>query len=357
MQTRSTTAEAGAGFGTPEIGAVDRVRARQRRGQRRLWLLAGLLALTMAVSLLVGRYPQPYWMSPSLLVQDAMAQQIVWSLRLPRVLMAVLLGASLGGAGVTLQMIFRNPLVEPGFLGVSQGAAFGAAFSIVFLGSAPLSVQALAMLFAFVGLGLSYLLAQRLRYGGWVLRLVLAGVAVSAIFSAGVGLLKYLADPLTQLPEITYWLLGGLWSVTWRDPLTVLPIVLPALTILLLMRWRLNLLSLNEETTLSLGVRPVRERLLMLTAAVAATASVVAIAGIVGWVGLLVPHIVRRLVGANTQLSLPAAMLGGALFVLICDNLARSMAPGEIPLGILTSLLGAAGFLFVLAGSPIRTRE
>lgn len=357
MQTRSSIAAASAGLGVPQVGALEQVHALQRQGQRRLWVLGGLLLAVVVASLFVGRYPQPYWMSPSLLGQDAMAQQIVWSLRLPRVLMAVLLGASLGGAGITLQMIFRNPLVEPGFLGVSQGAAFGAAFSIIFLGSAPLYVQGLAMLFAFLGLGLSYLLAQRLRYGGWVLRLVLAGVAVSAIFSAGVGLLKYLADPLTQLPEITYWLLGGLWSVTWRDPLTVLPVVLPALTTLLLMRWRLNLLSLNEETTHSLGVRPVRERLLMLTAAVAATASVVAIAGIVGWVGLLVPHVVRRLVGANTQLSLPAAMLGGALFVLICDNLARSMVAGEIPLGILTSLLGAAGFLFVLAGNPIRTRE
>jgi len=357
MHASSSPAVAALEPALPAGVSVQAVQAQRRQGRRWLWGAGVLLLATILLSLFIGRYPQPYWMSPSLLAEDALAQQIVWALRLPRVLMAVLLGMALASAGVTLQMIFRNPLVEPGFLGVSQGAAFGAALSIVYLGAAPLLVQGLAAIFAFLGLGLSYFLAQRLRYGGWVLRLVLAGIAVSAIFAAGVGLLKVVADPLTQLPEITFWLMGGLWGVTWRDPLLALPIVAPALTILLLMRWRLNLLSLNDETAYSLGVRPGRERLLMLAAAVAATSAVVAIAGVVGWVGLLIPHIARRLVGADTRLSLPAAMLGGGVFVLVCDDLARTLATGEIPLGIVTSLIGAVGFLLVMMRSPIRTRD
>jgi len=226
-------------------------------------LLAGLgltLVAVLVLSIFFGRYPVPYWIPPDLLFTDDMAQRLVLGLRLPRLIVSLALGMSLAAAGTVMQMIFRNPLVEPGFLGVTQGAAFGAALSILFLGSSLLVVQGVATFFALAGLALSYLLARYMRFGGWVLRLVLAGIAVSALFSSGVGVLKYLADPLTQLPEITFWLLGGLWSVTWRDPLLVAPVVLSSLTVLLLMRWRLNLLALNEETSHSLGVRPVFER-------------------------------------------------------------------------------------------------
>ncbi len=308
-----------------------------------LWLSL-LLLLAMLLSILLGRYPQPYWMPPALLQQDAMAQQLVFNLRLPRILTAVLLGMSLAGAGAVMQMIFRNPLVEPGFLGVSQGAAFGAGLAIIYLGNSPVLVEGMAALFAILGLVLSYGLARNLRYGGWVLRLVLAGIAVSALFSSGIGMLKYVADPLKQLPEITFWLLGGLWGVTWREFLYIVPVVLPALAIVWLMRWRLNLLSLSDETAFSLGVSTGRERALLLVAAVTATAAVVGVAGIVGWIGLLVPHIARRLMGTDAQRSLPASMLLGGLFALLCDDIGRALYNTEIPLGILTSLIGAVGF-------------
>jgi len=237
---------------------------------------------------------------------------------------------------------------------VSQGAAFGAALSIVFLGNTAWLVQGSATLFAFIGLGLSYFLAHRLRYGGWVLRLVLAGIAVSALFSAGVGMLKYVADPLRQLPEITFWLLGGLWSITWPQLRAILPVTALALFVLVQMRWRLNLLALEDATAFSLGVAPARERILVLTAAVAATAAVISVSGMVGWIGLIMPHLARRLYGADSRRALPAALLLGGLFTLLCDDMARTLLAGEIPLGILTSLLGAAAFVALMMKQGIR---
>jgi iron complex transport system permease protein len=327
---------------------------RSNRGVRNWGLLLGGMVLVFLLSLFIGRYPQPFWMPPHLIGQDELARQIILALRLPRLIAALLMGASLAVAGNVLQMVFRNPLVGPGFLGVSQGASFGAALSILLRGSSTLAIEVSAAIFAFLGLILSYFLARHLRYGGWVLRLILSGIAVSALFSAGNGLLKYFADPLTQLPDITFWLLGGLWSVTWREVLFILPLVTTGLVMILLMRWRLNILSLSEETAFSLGTRMGRERALLLTGAVAATAAVTAVGGMVGWVGLIVPHLARRLFGASAQRTIPATIVMGGIFVLICDNLARSLQPGEIPLGIITSLLGALIFVLLMIRAGVR---
>jgi iron complex transport system permease protein len=277
-----------------------------------------------------------------------MAQRLVLNLRLPRILSAFMVGACLSAAGVVLQMVFRNPLVSPGFLGVSQGAGFGAALAIVFFGSTGFMVEGLALAMAFLGLALSYTLASRIQAGDWTLRLVLAGIAVSALFSSGLGLMQYIADPLSQLPDIVFWLLGDLSGVTWPELLRVLPLALAGLAVMLLMRWRLNILSLRDETAFSLGASLTWERLLVLGAAVSATAATVAIAGVVGWVGLIVPHLARRLVGANAQVAMPAACLIGGIYCLVSDTVARTLLPGEIPLGILTSLIGATLFLVLL---------
>ena len=316
-----------------------------------LCLLTTLL-FTAGASLFIGRFPAPYWMPLSRLLEDPLAQQLVLNLRLPRILAAILLGAALSGAGAVMQMLFRNPLVEPGFLGVSQGAAFGAGLAIIFLGGSPLVLQGSAAGCAFLGLLFSYTLAQRLRYGGWILRLVLTGIAVSALFSSGLGLLKCMADPLRQLPEITFWLMGGLWAVGWKDIGHMLPVVVPALFVVWLMRWRVSLLSLSDETAFSLGVAAGRERILLLAAAVTATAAVVAIAGVVSWIGLLVPHVARRLVGTDARKSIPASMLLGGIFCLLCDDLARTLTSGEIPLGIFTALFGATLFLVLMIRQP-----
>ncbi len=322
---------------------------------RALLGLAVVLVGVVGLSLFVGRYPAPFWTPPAVLGDDPLARQIVLNLRLPRVLAACMLGMALAAAGAVLQMIFRNPLVEPGFLGVSQGAAFGAAFSIVFLEASGVWMQGLATLFAGAGLAFSYLLARHIRYGGWTLRLVLAGIAVSALFAAVNGLLKYVADPLTQLPELTFWLLGGLSGVTWRAVALMAPMVALALVVMMLMRWRLNILSLDDETAFSLGTVPSRERTVLLVAAVVATASVVSVAGIIGWAGLIVPHIARRWFGADGRWSLPASVLIGGIFVVLCDDVGRAALRGEIPLGILTSLLGSLAFAAMMV-RPARRR-
>ena len=325
-----------------------------RQARRRFYTLMLLALIALGLSLFVGRYPRPYWMPPTYLWKDDLARKLVLNLRLPRILTAFLLGTALATSGTVMQMIFRNPLVSPGFLGVSQGAGFGAAFAILFLGHSAFMIQVSAAAFAFSGLLLSYFLAQHIRSGEWTLRLVLAGIAISALFSSGVGLLKYLADPLQELPEIVFWMLGGLWAITWDDLLIILPVTTVSLLVLYLMRWRLNLLSLSDETVFSLGAAPARERTLILAAAVAATASVVAVAGVVGWIGLIIPHIARRLVGADAQRAIPASMLLGGLFALLCDNLARALLAGEIPLGIITSLLGALIFIIMLSRKTLK---
>ncbi len=331
------------------MSADARPRTREeRRASARLWAIAGLLLAAALVSAALGRYPGPFLTPPAALLHDELARNLILNLRVPRILAALLLGATLGGAGAVLQMVFRNPLVDSGFLGVSPGAAFGASLAIVFLGGAPATVQGAAAAFALLGMAASYLIAQRIRFGDWVLRLVLAGIIVSATLSSATGAVKYLADPLKQLPDITFWMLGGLWAITWRDVLHMVPVVLPCLGVLHLMRWRLNVLSLRDETAFSLGVAPGRERLIVVVAAVVATAVVVAKAGQVGWVGLIVPHIARRLVGSDARRALPASMLLGTLFVLACDDVARTLLNGEIPLGLLTSLVGALFFLGVV---------
>lgn len=324
---------------------------------RRFIVLLLIVGAAAGTSLFVGRYPRPVWLPPGVLRDDPLAAQLVWNLRLPRLLAALLLGAALSASGFTLQMLFRNPLVEPGFLGVSQGAAFGAALSILYISRSALGIQTTAVACALAGLAFTHFLARQLRYSGWILRMVLAGIAVSALFSAGVGMLKYLADPLTQLPEITFWLLGGLWSTRWQNLLLILPLSLVSLTVLFLARWRLNVLALEEETAFSLGAAPGRERLVLLLASVGATAAVVSLAGTVGWVGLIVPHLARQFFSADARYALPASLLLGSLFVLLCDILARTLSSGEIPLGILTSLFGAAGFLLLMTRRRIEVER
>lgn len=319
-----------------------------------LWLLGVLLVMMLGLSLFIGRYPAPYVMPPELLRTDEMAWRLVWTLRLPRLIAAALVGMALTAAGTVFQTVFANPLVEPGFLGVSPGAAFGAAFCIVFLGNQAMLVQGFAALFAVLGLLFSYALAARMRFGGWILRLVLAGIAVSAIFSSALGILKYLADPLSQLPEITFWLLGGLWSITWDRLLPILPVVAISLAVMFLLRWRLNALGLDDATAFALGLAPARERALLLLAAVAATAAVVSVAGMIGWVGLIVPHVARRCFGADCRRAMPAAMLMGGILTIGCDDVARCAMAGEIPLGILTSLVGAGGFMILMTSRALQ---
>jgi len=319
-----------------------------------LTLLSAALVAAAVVALLLGRYPKPGFTNPLALFSDPLAGQIFFRLRLPRVLLSILLGMTLATSGAVFQLIFSNPLVEPGFLGVTQGAAFGAVLAILLFGGSLPAIQLSAALCGLAGLGLAYLLARRIRFGGWILRLILSGLAVSALFTAGIGIFKYAADPLTQLPEITFWLLGGLSHISWGELLWVFPVASIGLALLVMFRWRVNLFTLSDETAFALGTSPERVRLVLILAATLAVAAVISVSGIVLWLGLIVPHLSRRIFGADGRYSVPGSLLIGGGFGLLCDTLARMLLPGEIPLGILSSLLGAILFAVILTRRGFR---
>lgn len=316
--------------------------------RRRLIAVGAMLLVSIVLSMLIGRYPSPGIANPFRYASDPMLGNIIINVRLPRILLAVFGGASLAAAGFTFQMLFANPLVEPGFLGVSQGAAFGAAAAISLFGFSAAVVQVSATVFGLLALAASYTLARRFRFGGWILRLVLSGIAVGAIFSAGLSIIKLVADPTTSLQDITFWMMGGLWNSTWNTAATVIPVMAVALLVLFALRWHVNLLSLDDRTAHSIGIAVTREKSIILFIATVATTAIISVAGLIGWVGLIIPHLARRIFGSDARFALPGSMLVGALFLLVCDTVGRSLLSSEIPLGVLTSIIGAVMFIVIL---------
>lgn len=334
-------------------GAVGRRSARP--GLSLLVALLALVAVSLA-ALFFGRYPRPGFMSLGEALADPVAGNVLFLMRAPRVLGALLVGATLGAAGCAFQLVFANPLVDAGFLGVSQGASLGAALAIV-AGGGALTLFGSAFLFALGALALTTFMASRIRFGGAVLRLVLSGMAVSAFLSAAVSLVKYTADPAKKLPEISYWLMGGLGSATWSGLMLAAPAALLAVGFLVMTRWRTALLSLEESTAYSLGARPVFERGLTLGVAAAGVAAVTAFAGPVAWVGLIVPHASRIAMGTDGSATIPGSALVGAIFVVFSDAVARGLFAGELPLGIVTAMLGTAAFFALLLGRRVRVER
>ncbi|MGX0876908.1 iron complex transport system permease protein [Roseovarius sp. MBR-154] len=312
-------------------------------------LCAGVLALCFA-ALMIG----PYGLSPGEVLTalmgrgEAQAQIVVWNIRLPRIGAALLVGAALAAAGASYQALFRNPLVSPDILGVSAGAGLGAVAGI-FLSLPVAAIQGAAFAGGMAAVGVVTLVAGLVRNTDRTLTLVLIGVVVGALAGAATSLLKVLADPYDQLPAITFWLLGSLASVTSADILPALPAVALGLVPLVLLRWRINVLSLGDEEARALGVEAGRTRFLVIAAATLITASVTALAGVVGWVGLVIPHIARMLVGPGFGRLLPTSVLIGAGYLLVVDTAARSIAAIEVPLGILTAVIGAPFFVWLLA--------
>ncbi len=274
-------------------------------------------------------------------------QIVFWQIRVPRILAALLLGAALAGAGTTYQGMFRNPLVSPDILGVSAGAGLGACAAILW-GLSIVYIQLYAFCGGLMMVASVWLITRRVTRHDPILTLVLVGIALGTLCGAGISLIKTLADPYTQLPSITFWLLGGLSTVTLRDLCYAAPIILIGSLPLFFLRWRMNLLTLSDDEARSLGLNVTRLRFGLIVCATLITASTVAIAGIIGWVGLVVPHIARLLTGHNHQQLLPMAMCTGAILLLLTDTLARSIGTTEIPLGILTAFVGAPFFLFLL---------
>lgn len=318
----------------------------------RLAVLSAPTFAALAAAFAFGPYPlSPAEVLSALLAGPTAADDaatVVWSLRLPRIAAGLLVGMALSAAGAAYQGMFRNPLVSPDILGVSAGAGLGASLAILF-GSALPVVQASAFCGGLLAVGAVYFVAGQVRRHDPVLVLVLAGVAVGTLFGAGISLAKVLADPTVQLPSITFWLLGGLNAVAPGDLALAAPLVATGLVPMFLLRWRVNLLSLADEEAATLGVNVVRLRLTLIAAATLMTAAAVSVAGIVGWIGLVVPHAARLLVGPEFSRLLPASLLLGGGFLVAADTLARTATAIELPLGILTAFVGAPVFLWLLA--------
>ena len=315
-------------------------------------LIAGLL-----LAFTVGRYPVSLAELANVLLSKITAhradvspavESVIMQVRGPRVLAAALVGAALAVAGTAFQGLFRNPLVSPDILGASSGAALGAVIGI-FFSLGVVAIQALAFIGGLIAVAAVYVIGSAVRSRDPILVLVLTGVVVGALLGAGVGLVKYLADPYNQLPAMTFWLLGSLAAANVSDLLPLFGPVAIGTAVLIALRWRMNVMSLPEEEARSLGVATGWLRIAIIAAATLTTSASVATAGIIGWVGLVVPHLARSLVGPDFARLLPAAAILGGGYLLLIDTLARTAAEVEIPLGILTAVVGTPFFIWLLA--------
>ncbi|HTP92381.1 MAG TPA: iron ABC transporter permease [Xanthobacteraceae bacterium] len=315
-------------------------------------LLAGL-----ALAFTLGRYPVSVADMLDVLVSrltgrasDAplAAQDVVLMVRGPRVLAAVLVGAALAVSGTAFQGLFRNPLVSPDILGASSGAALGAVVGIYFSLNV-IGIEALAFAGGIAAVAAVYAIGSAVQARDPILVLVLTGVVIGALLGSCVGLVKYLADPYNQLPAMTFWLLGSLAATNVGDLLPLFGPIAFGTLVLMALRWRMNVMSLPEEEARSLGVPTSLLRSAIIAAATLVTSASVAAAGVIGWVGLVVPHLARSLVGPDFARLIPTAAILGGGFLLLIDTLARTAAPIEIPLGILTAFIGTPFFIWLLA--------
>lgn len=323
-------------------------------GQRRPVIILIILFLILAVlflySFILGHYDIPLREVVRILFtgrsEDPKMYAAVSNIRMPRILMACLVGCCLSAAGTSFQCVFRNPMASPDILGASSGACFGAALAIL-LNFSHTWITFSAFLFSLLSIALVYLIGKASRRNR-VIAILLAGMMVSSLFSAGTSYIKLAADPSNQLPAITYWLMGSLSGTRKADLRFVIWPMLIGLIPLLLLRWRINLLTLSEEEAGTLGVNIGLLRLVVIICATVLTAASVSVSGMIGWVGLVIPHLCRKLVGSNCRWLYPAVMIFGAIFLLLVDNVSRNLLAVEIPIGILTAFIGAPFFIFLM---------
>ena len=317
-------------------------------------LLIALPIFLFFVSFMLGRYPvapldvvktilSPIF--PQLAVSPEI-NSIVFTIRLPRIIAALLVGAALSVAGASFQGIFKNPLVSPDLLGVSMGAGFGAAIAILANAGNAL-IQLSAFIFGIISVSITYGISKAYKAGG-ILLLVLSGTAVSAFFNALISGAKFMADPYDKLPQITYWLMGSLSAVNFDKLAMIIFPLLIGMIVILVLRWHLNLLAMGDEEAQSLGLDAGKLRLIIIVACTLVTSAAVSISGIIGWVGLVVPHMTRIIVGPDHKILLPASISIGASFLLLIDNISRTFISIEIPIGILTAIVGVPLFLYLL---------
>ncbi|WP_423792014.1 FecCD family ABC transporter permease [Methanocaldococcus indicus] len=315
---------------------------------RKLFLICFSFILTVFlgfICLCIGKYYIPINEIITLNLSKEIYKTIIFDIRLPRIIMAILVGAALAVSGATYQGVFRNPLVSPYILGVSSGAAFGAALSIIFP-EFPLSLQLSAFVFGLLTVYLAYSLA-RVRGRVPLVTLLLAGVILGSFFSAMVAIFQYIATE-AQLKAIVFWLMGGLYSASWDDVKTTGILIPIGIILLQIYSWKLNVLSLGDDEARALGINTERLKILLITLATFITSLAVSVTGIIGWVGLMMPHAARLIIGPDHRYLLPLSASFGAIFLLICDTIARTITTGEVPLGIVTSLLGAPYLIYLI---------
>ena len=286
---------------------------------------------------------------------SSQVETILFKIRFPRIVMAVVIGGGISVAGATYQALFQNPMISQDILGASQGAAFGAAIGLFFSFTYE-QVVTLSFIFGLLAVGAVLLLSKFLRTDS-VLNMVLIGMMVGSLFSSAVSFLKLVGDPTNTLPAITYWLMGSLSSIKMQNVVFAAPLILVGMIPIFLLRWRLNVLSLGEEEAQSLGVNSRVLRVILIMAATLITASAVSVSGLIGWVGLVVPHFSRLLVGNDYRYSIPVTALLGGTFLLFVDDFSRLISTSEIPIGILTSFIGAPIFLLLIAKNNRSSRE
>lgn len=275
-------------------------------------------------------------------------ETILFQVRLPRVLSAMLIGAGLSASGAAYQGMFRNPMISPDILGVSSGAGFGASIAIL-MSFGSLGIEMTAFLFGILAVGLSYFISKAVSRGNTtMLVLVLIGMVVSSLFQSMISITKYIADPYGKMPAITFWLMGGLSTITPDDVKILLIVIIAAIVPLMLIRWKINVLSFGEEEAMALGIHISRIRSILILCSTIITAACVSASGMIGWVGLIVPHLARMIVGPDYKILLPVSCLMGGMYLLLVDTIARSVFPMEIPLGILTSIIGTPFFMYLL---------
>lgn len=307
-------------------------------------------------TLFIGRYPIPLRDIPKILVYPFLKNQtnmqdtyytIIWDIRMPRAVLAAFAGASLAASGAAFQGLFHNPLVNSGMLGVSSGCGFGAALAILLFSRSSPYVYIFALLFGGLAVLLSYTIG-RIYNTTPTIMLVLGGVVVSSIFSSLISFIKYMADPFNQLPAITFWLMGSFASASRQDIYIGVPPMLLGILGLILIRWRINILSMGDREAQTLGINTNLDKLIAIGFATLSTAGAVCVSGTIGWVGLIIPHIGRMLAGNDNKTLIPVSCALGASFLIIIDNISRILTSGEIPIGILTSLIGGPFFIYLL---------
>ena len=317
-------------------------------------MASALLALFL-LSFVVGRYGVPLGQVVRILLSGVLPLEQTWTdnmaiavlnVRLPRILLACLVGCGLSAAGTGYQTVFQNPMAAPDILGASSGACFGAALAIM-TGQSAVMITVFAFLASLLSVALVYLVGNHTR-GNRVVNLLLAGIMVGSLFSACTSYIKLVADPTNQLPQITYWLMGSLSGTRMGTVRFAAVCMAVGLVPLLLLRWRMNLLTLSPDEARAMGVHTDRLRLAVILSSTVLTAAAVSVSGMIGWVGLVIPHLSRRIVGSDCRRLMPMACLFGAAFLLLVDNMARCLTATEIPIGILTAFVGAPFFIYLM---------